>query len=110
MLSFSWAQSLFGAQQLMNLLQAPVSGARADKAAAGFDAVAYSAADQLAGILKDSFSVGDQLQRMTVDAAFNFLTQGGFNLNAPVRLTAALLRQSMDTVQFLFSPHALLLS
>src|SRR6266852_5028644 len=110
MLSFSWAQTLFGAEQLMNLSRSPGSAARGDKAAAGFDAVAYRTADQLTGILNDAFLVGDQFQRLTVDAAFGLLTRRGLDLNAPARLTGELLRQSLDAFQILLDPQALRLA
>jgi hypothetical protein len=108
MLNFSWAQSLFGAQHLLNLFAAP--GPSGSKGAAAFDAVAYTTADQLEGIFKDAFQVGDQLQRMTIDTAFDFVTRDGLNPIALVRLTGMLVRQSLDTVQFILSPRALRLA
>jgi haloalkane dehalogenase len=65
-LSFSWAMSLFGAQQMANLF-AP------DKATKAFEDVARATEAELGGVLKAVFRAGDTLQRGLVD-----LTFGGF--------------------------------
>lgn len=62
MLRFSWAMSLFGVQQVANLL-AP------SKAAKAFEDVAQAAEAELGNLLKGTFRAGDALQRGFVDRA-----------------------------------------
>lgn len=75
--SFSWAMSLFGVEQMMNLLQPA-------KAAAAFDAVAEATERQLGDLMKSSFRAGDNFQRGMVD-----MTMGFMNMEAldPTRWT-----------------------
>jgi hypothetical protein len=64
MLSFSWAMSLFGMNQLVNSL-AP------EKATGAFNAVTRATEEQLGDMLKGAFRAGDQLQRGMVDLTFS---------------------------------------
>jgi len=65
-LSFSWAMSVFGAQQLVNLL----SPAQAAKA---FDGVARATERELDDVLGGAFRAGDALQRGMVDVALGWM-------------------------------------
>ena len=66
MLRFSWAMSLFGVQQMANLVSP-------SKAAKAFDDVARAAEGELGSVLRETYRAGDALQRslvdMTADAA-----------------------------------------
>jgi hypothetical protein len=101
LLSFSWAQSLFGAQQLMNTLTVPTPGRRTGKATSAFTSVARATGDQLDNFLKGAYHIGDMLQQGAVDAAVNFVTRDALNPNALLRSTAGLLRQALDILRFL---------
>lgn len=63
MLRFSWAMSLFGVQQMANLL----SPSRAAKA---FEDVAQAAEGELGQTLRGAYRAGDAAQRNMVDRAF----------------------------------------
>jgi hypothetical protein len=67
-LRFSWAMSLFGVQQLENVIED--SGRQGDKTIAAFDSVARATEGQLGGAVKDAFQAGDRLQSGVVDAMF----------------------------------------
>jgi hypothetical protein len=101
LLSFSWAQSLFGAQQLMNTLTVPPPGRRTGKATAAFTSVAWATGDHLGDFLKGAYHIGDMLQQGAVDAAVNFVTRDALNPNAMLRSTAGFLRQALDFLRFL---------
>jgi hypothetical protein len=75
MLSFPWAMLLFGIGPLANIFLPQNS----QKATAAFDAVTQAAGEQLSEILQSLFLLGDDLQRETMDLAFNLLTPEGFN-------------------------------
>jgi len=100
LLSFSWAQSLLGAQQAMRLL-AP--GRTAGQPAAALDAVTRATEDQLGGVIKGAFAAGDRLQRGAIDLTAGLLTRDALNPGAVARGTSAALRQAWDVLRFLAS-------
>jgi hypothetical protein len=77
MLSFSWSMSLFGLQQMGNLLKRPDPNRPKSKAAEAFDEVTCATEGQLGDVLKESFKAGDKFQRAMVDMMFgNWMPQG----------------------------------
>ncbi|HEX6861299.1 MAG TPA: hypothetical protein VF414_00705 [Thermoanaerobaculia bacterium] len=69
MASFTWALSLFGVRQMINL-------ASPRRAADAFEAVARSAEGALGPGLRTAFQTGDRLQRAMVDASFSLVGMG----------------------------------
>ena len=67
-LRFSWAMSLFGVQQLENLVADSSQGQ--NRTATAFDTIAQATEEQLSGVVKNAFKTGDQLQSEMVDAMF----------------------------------------
>lgn len=65
-ISLPWAMSMFGVQQMTNMV-APPSGDRTGGAAAAFDAVSQAAEKQLDGWLKTTYSVGNAVQKGVID-------------------------------------------
>jgi hypothetical protein len=61
-----WAMSMFGVQQMANLI-APPSGGRTQGATEAFETVAKAAESHLDGWLKKTYSVGDGIQRGVID-------------------------------------------
>lgn len=70
MTSFSWAMSVFGARQMLNLLNP-------SKAARAFESVTRSTEGQLDDTLRSVFDTGNRLQRSIVDATFGVMGLGG---------------------------------
>src|SRR5882762_5334565 len=70
-LRFSWAMSLFGVQQLENVVENPSQ--QTNKTAAAFDSVTGATEEQLSGVVKDAFKAGDRLQDGMVDMIFGAL-------------------------------------
>lgn len=68
--SFSWAMSLFGAKQLLNMMN-PAKATRA------FQSVTDATEGHLDEGLRSAFKTGDRLQRSMVDAAFGMMNLGG---------------------------------
>jgi hypothetical protein len=91
--SFSWAMSLFGAQQAWNLLRRPFPGG-GHPANDQLGTVARAGELQLTGVFRRTFDAGDQLQRSAVDLAFGVLTLQALDPNRFTALSADLLRQS----------------
>jgi hypothetical protein len=67
--SFSWAMSLFGVEQMANLISPR-------RAADAFGAVARSAQGVLGPGLRSAFQTGDRLQRSMVDLSFSLVGLG----------------------------------
>jgi hypothetical protein len=92
MFSFSWAISLFGLQQLVNL-SAP---SRATKA---FDHVTEATEEVLGDLLKATFKAGDNLQRGVVDLTLGVLTLQAFNPSRWTSTASDVMQQSGTAVQ-----------
>ena len=71
--SFSWAVSLLGAQQVLNLVRRPLGGAQSPSPS-DLGPVTRVAEGQLGSTLKNAFEAGEQLQRSAIDLAFGVLT------------------------------------
>lgn len=98
MLSFSWAMSLFGVEQLVNTLTPQSPGQPIHKTTAAFKAVTQATEEQLGGMLRGAFKAGDQLQRGFVDLTSGFLTLEAFNPSQVIRMTSDILRQTTEAV------------
>jgi hypothetical protein len=93
--SFSWAVSLLGAQQLVNLVRRPASG---PSEPAGLDDVTRETGRQLDGYLRDVFEAGDRVQRSAVDLAYGVLTLEALSPNRLATLSADVVRQSTSAL------------
>jgi len=93
-LSFSWAMSLFGVEQLTNMLIPQRPSQPTHRATAAFNTVTQAAEEQLSGVLKGVFNAGDQLQRGMVDLMFSFLSLEAFNPSQMMRMTSDMMRQT----------------
>jgi len=91
--SFSWAMSLFGAQQAINLLRRPAPSAD-HPTTTGLDAVTGAGERQLGGYLRRTFEAGDQVQRSAVDLVFGVVTLQVLNPSRAVALSSDLVRRS----------------
>ena len=94
MLSFSWAISLFGVEQLTKTLIPQRPSQPTHRATAAFDAVTQAATEQLSGALKGVYNAGDQLQRGMVDLMFGVLSLEAFNPSQLMRMTSDMMRQT----------------
>lgn len=72
MTSYTWAMSLFGLQQMINVF-------RPGKATGSFNNVTKATEDEFGDALKATFRAGDNLQRGLVDVTFGVLTLGMFD-------------------------------
>lgn len=99
--SFSWALTLFGAQQTWNLLRRPLPGGD-HPGAAELGAVTRAGEQQLTGYFKRTFDAGDRLQRSAVDLAFGLATLQALDPNRFASLSADLVRQSAAALRSVF--------
>jgi hypothetical protein len=94
MLSFSWAMSLFGVNQLTNTLIPQTPSQPTHRATTAFNNVTQATEEQLGSTLKGVFKAGDQLQRGMVDLMFGFLSLEAFNPSQLMRMTSDMMRQT----------------
>jgi hypothetical protein len=90
--SFSWSMSLFGLQQLTNLLTPQAANRPRHKATEAFDSVTRATEEQFGDILKETFKAGDKLQRGIVDMTLGIFLPRGLN---PARMMG----MASDTMQ-----------
>ena len=78
MMSYTWAMSLFGLQQTLNLLTPP-GQRQGHPATNAFNSLASAAREELGNSLAAAYRAGDNVQRGFVDATFSLCTLGIFN-------------------------------
>jgi hypothetical protein len=98
MLSFSWAMSLFGAEQLTNMFIPQRPSQPNHRATTAFNAVTQATEEQLSGVFKGVFRAGDQLQKGMVDLMFGMLSLEAFNPSQMMRMTSDIMRQTTGAV------------
>ena len=96
--SFSWAVSLLGAQQVLNLVRRPLGGAQSPSPS-DLGPVTQVAEGQLGSTLKNAFEAGEQVQRSAIDLAFGVLTLEVLDPNRFVDLSTDVLRQSTSALR-----------
>ena len=69
MFSYTWAMSLFGAQQMLNILSP-------SKAVKSFEGVASATRGELGQPLQAAFRAGDEMQRRMIDLMFGVISPG----------------------------------
>ena len=81
MMSYSWAMSLFGVQQMVNLLTPTGGGDPSGKTVQAFANVTDATTKVLDGSLKEAFKMGDSMQKEMMDFMFGGMLAGGFDPN-----------------------------
>jgi hypothetical protein len=96
-----WAMSVFGAQQVANVLMPRDFKQPTRQANATFYSVTQATEDQFNDLVWASFQVGDELQRDLVDLVFNILTFRAFTPRYVTRLSSDIAEQSAETLRVL---------
>jgi hypothetical protein len=91
MTSYTWAMSLFGVQQMVNVF-------RPAKATQAFNHVTKATEEQFGEALKASFRAGDNLQKGLVDVTCGILTLGMFDRGG-ARTTVDVARQTGEALR-----------
>ncbi len=82
LMSFSWAMSMFGMKQMLDMLNPQNMG----KTASSFEEVTRTTESQLGSLTRSTFQAGDRLQRGMIDMAFGMLGWGTWNPNEMMRM------------------------
>jgi hypothetical protein len=98
MMSYTWAMSLFGVQQMVNVLT-PRGRRQQHPATEAFNGVADVAREQMGDVLKSAYRAGDNVQRGMVDVMFSVMTLGMFDRDGGSRATANMGQQSAEAVR-----------
>lgn len=93
MFSFSWAMSVFGLQQVTNLVM------NQDKATKDFDEVTQAVGGKLGQTPLSVFLLGDSVQREALAASFRLLSPAALSRNSAA--VQDLINQSVETVRYL---------
>jgi hypothetical protein len=92
MTSYTWAMSLFGLQQMVNVF-------RPSQATQSFNHVTKATEEQFGDALKATFRAGDNLQRGLVDMTFGVLTLGMFDRGGGAQTTSDVARQTGEALR-----------
>jgi len=104
--SYTWAMSVFGVQQVANVL-APSNCRQPERRAnAAFFSVKQAAETQFEDVIFAAFQVGDELQRGLTDIFFDTATLRAFNPSYISRLTSAAIKQSQDSINVFSSTES----
>jgi hypothetical protein len=66
-MSLPWAISMFGLQQIANMMMPPANGTNGKSTAAAFDAVSQAAEQHLEGWYKTTYNMGSGIQKSVID-------------------------------------------
>lgn len=97
--SFSWTMSLFGLEQLTNVLSDERSGNRRERMASAFDAVTEATGKQLGKRTSSLYESGDKLQRESVDLMFDLSRPEELKPSKVVNRAADLVESSADALR-----------
>jgi len=97
-ISYSWAMSLFSAQQLSNLVNPGDLRHPGHRAEAASYFVTQATHNQFNSLIFGGFLIGDEVQRALVDLAFDALTFRAFSPPYISRLASNIVAQSQDTL------------
>jgi hypothetical protein len=100
--SYGWAMSMFGVQQIVNLVT-PSKPGQPNPAKEAFDHVTAATANELGDGLRQTFHAGDQMQKQMIDMMFAPL-MGGCDAGGLIRKGAEMMNRGTDTVRHAFSP------
>jgi hypothetical protein len=75
MMSYTWAMSMFGVQQMVNLLT-PQGGRQNHPATEAFNNVSQCTVEEMGDAMRSAFRLGDNVQRSLVDMTFSVMTLG----------------------------------
>ena len=92
MTSYTWAMSLFGLQQMINVF-------RPAKAAQQLNNVTKATEEQFGDALKATFRAGDNLQRGFVDVTFGVLTLGMLDCGGGAQAASDVARQTGEALR-----------
>jgi hypothetical protein len=82
MMSYTWAVSMFGVQQMVNMLSPRGMGQQNHPATDAFNNAAQCNAEQMGDAMRATFRAGDNIQRGLVDLTFGLMTLGASNRNS----------------------------
>jgi hypothetical protein len=96
-LSAGLAMSLFGMQTVMNVFRMSRNGGP-NPAQQALDAVTQAMVDQTGNALRETFQVGDKVQRGLVDMTFRFLTLAPLRPGGGMSMMSGMTQQATGTL------------
>src|SRR6266576_2885214 len=98
-ISYSWAVSLFSAQQLTSLVTPDNLRDPAREVNAASYSVTQATQNQFNDLIFGGFQIGDEVQRGLIDLMFDALTLRAFAPSYVSRVTSEIAAQSRDTLR-----------
>ena len=95
MLSYSWAQSMFSLQQMLNLLT-PQGRDPTAKVTEAFNNVTAAVVEQLGDTMKETFRIGDRMQQEMVDMMLGNFGLGALDPTRWMKMASSMIQQSAE--------------
>src|SRR2546423_2536952 len=109
-LSYSWAMSLFGVQQVANLIVPRSLSQPTREVNSASYSVTQATENQFNDLIFGAFQIGDDTQRFLVDLMFDTLTLRAFTPSYVYRLTSGIVAQSQGTLRTFSSTESVRLA
>jgi hypothetical protein len=100
MISFSWAMSLFGVEQLVNAVTPRDPSRPVDEATGAFYSVTSATEKQFDDLATEAFESGDRLQRGMLDLAYSVLTFDALTARRMMMVTFEVMQVLAETLKF----------
>jgi len=92
MMSYSWAMSVFGMQQAINLMTPSQGNGQCGKATGAFQNVTDATTKTFDNGMRQAFQTGDSVQAAMIDAMFGGFMAGGWDPNRWTQMGANAMR------------------
>jgi hypothetical protein len=98
MMSYSWAQSMFSLQQMLNLLT-PQGRDPTAKVTEAFNNVTAAVVEQLGDTMKETFRIGDRMQQEMVDMMLGNFGLGALDPTRWMKMGSSVIQQSAEAAK-----------
>jgi hypothetical protein len=109
-LSYTWAMSLFGIQQVANLLAPPDREQPTREVNSAFYSVTQAAENEFGSLLFGAYQIGDEMQRGVTNLFFDAVTLRALDPRYVSNLTSQVAAQTQDTLRSFSSAESVRLA
>jgi hypothetical protein len=99
MMSFSWAMTVFGTQQMLDIVRSQGRAENLHEVTEAFDNVTHAAEGEMGEMMKTMFNAGNSMQKNMLDMMMGMMSFGGMGQNGMGKMMANIGQQSADAMR-----------